>query len=96
MPLKIATERAVHITGKLRKEPDTAVSCCSNGHGAPISAKAMERLFLPFSRGDRPSQQGLGLGLYIASEIARSHGGTLQATSTPEATRFEFMMPLLA
>ena len=33
----------------------------------------------------RPSQQGLGLGLYIASEIAKAHGGTIDVTSTPEA-----------
>jgi sigma-B regulation protein RsbU (phosphoserine phosphatase) len=63
--------------------------------GDPISAEAMERLFYPFSRGDvRESQQGLGLGLYIASEIARAHGGAINATSTPELTRFTFRMPL--
>jgi GAF domain-containing protein len=33
------------------------------------------------------------LGLYIASEVARAHGGTLQATSTPEETSFVFRMP---
>jgi sigma-B regulation protein RsbU (phosphoserine phosphatase) len=64
-------------------------------HGAPIPPGAMERLFLPFSRGEvRPSQQGLGLGLYIASEIARAHGGGIYVTSTPQETRFTFRMPL--
>jgi signal transduction histidine kinase len=63
--------------------------------GEPISGEALGRLFQPFSRGGRPSQNGLGLGLYIASEIARSHGGSLQATSTPEATTFTFTMPLV-
>jgi phosphoserine phosphatase RsbU/P len=43
----------------------------------------------------RPSQQGLGLGLFIASEIARAHGGTLTVTSSSEATRFTFRMPLV-
>ncbi len=63
--------------------------------GAPIPPAAMERLFLPFSRGAvRPSQQGLGLGLYIASEIARAHGGKIDVTSTAEATCFTFSMPL--
>jgi signal transduction histidine kinase len=36
-------------------------------YGAPISDKAMVNLFKPYTRGERPSQQGLGLGLYIAS-----------------------------
>jgi signal transduction histidine kinase len=63
--------------------------------GAPIPPAAMERLFLPFSRGAvRPSQQGLGLGLYIASEIARAHGGKIDVTSTAESTCFTFSMPL--
>jgi signal transduction histidine kinase len=49
----------------------------------------MERLFFPFSRGEvRPSQQGLGLGLYIASEIAKAHGGTLDVISTPPVDMF--------
>jgi sigma-B regulation protein RsbU (phosphoserine phosphatase) len=63
--------------------------------GDPIPPAAMERLFLPFFRvAVRPSQQGLGLGLYIASEVARAHGGELDVTSTPEETRFSFRMPL--
>jgi signal transduction histidine kinase len=62
-------------------------------YGAPISDKAMGNLFKPYTRGDRPSQQGLGLGLYIASQIARAHGGTLKATSSTEETRFVFELP---
>jgi signal transduction histidine kinase len=63
--------------------------------GDPIPADAMERLFSPFHRGAvRASQQGLGLGLYIASEIAQAHGGTLVADSTPAETRFTFRMPI--
>ena len=63
--------------------------------GAPISSGTMEHLFRPFFRGKvRRSQQGLGLGLYIASEIARAHNGTLTAESTKEETRFTFAMPL--
>ncbi len=62
-------------------------------YGDPISDRAMENLFKPYTRGDRPSQQGLGLGLYIASQIAKAHGGTLKASSTAEETRFVFEMP---
>ena len=65
----------------------------ANG-GTPIPAEAMDRLFQPFFRGEvRPSQQGLGLGLHIASEIARAHGGTLTVTSEERETRFTFRMP---
>jgi signal transduction histidine kinase len=63
--------------------------------GDLIPPEAMERLFTPFSRGEvRPNQQGLGLGLYIAAEIARAHGGTLSVSSTQDETRFTFQMPL--
>lgn len=68
--------------------------CVANA-GKPIPAAAMERLFLPFSRGSEKSdRQGLGLGLYIASEIARAHDGVLTASSTPSQTKFIFRMPL--
>ena len=64
----------------------------SNG-GEQIPPAALERLFQPFFRGSaRPNQQGLGLGLYIASEIARAHGGVIDVTSTPAGTRFTFKM----
>lgn len=63
--------------------------------GDPIPLPVMERIFQPFSRGAvRESLQGLGLGLYIASEIASAHGGSLSVTSTREETRFTFRMPL--
>lgn len=53
----------------------------------------LQRIFEPFSRGTlRPSLQGLGL--YISSEIAKAHGGTLYVVSTEAETRFTFRMPL--
>ena len=66
----------------------------ANG-GEPIPEAALDKLFEPFFRGKvRPSRQGLGLGLHIASQIAKAHEGTLTATSTSEETRFTFVMPL--
>ncbi|XAZ25914.1 GAF domain-containing sensor histidine kinase (plasmid) [Sinorhizobium sp. B11] len=63
--------------------------------GEPISDQVKTTLFRPFFRGEvRGSQQGLGLGLYIASEIARVHGGKLSVTSDDSETRFIFTMPL--
>lgn len=62
--------------------------------GDPIPPDVLGRLFQPFFRGHaRPSQQGLGLGLFIASEIAKAHDGTLEVSSTVEETRFTFIMP---
>jgi K+-sensing histidine kinase KdpD len=64
--------------------------------GDPIPPTEIKRLFQPYVRGrgaDHP--QGLGLGLYIASEIARAHGGILSVSSSTEETRFTFQMPLL-
>ena len=62
--------------------------------GEPIPPATMERLFQPFYRGEvRSSLQGLGLGLYIASQIAQAHGGTLSVTSNASETVFTFTMP---
>jgi signal transduction histidine kinase len=65
-----------------------------SNQGEPIAAEMRDSLFQPFFRGNRrPSQQGLGLGLYIASTIAEAHGGALEVSSSPEETRFTFRMP---
>lgn len=48
-----------------------------------IPAAQLDRLFEPFSRPqERRLDSGLGLGLYIASQIAKAHGGTLAVTSS--------------
>jgi signal transduction histidine kinase len=38
------------------------------------------------------SQSSVALSLYIASEIARAHGGTLSVDSSPEEPRFTSRM----
>jgi phosphoserine phosphatase RsbU/P len=81
----------VTVTAKTEEQFELAVRNVGN----PIPEAAMERLFYPFSRGEvRPSKQGLGLGLYIAAEIAKAHGGTIDVASTPEFTCFTLRMPL--
>jgi signal transduction histidine kinase len=66
----------------------------ANG-GDAIPPATREKLFQPFYRGAvKKSLQGLGLGLFIASEIARAHGGTLDVTSDASETRFSFRMPI--
>jgi hypothetical protein len=48
---------------------------------------------MPFYRTAQQSTQGLGLGLYIASEIARAHGGKLEVASSLAETRFTLRIP---
>jgi signal transduction histidine kinase len=62
--------------------------------GEPISPEMVPNLFKPFYRGDvRQNQQGLGLGLFIASQIAEAHGGKIDVSSSESETRFTFRMP---
>jgi signal transduction histidine kinase len=85
-----AADRPVRVTATTNGRFEMAVI----NKGNPIPAAAMQRLFQPFERGAvRPDQQGLGLGLYIASEIARAHGGKIDATSSRDETCFTFSMP---
>lgn len=63
--------------------------------GEQLPSPILTRLFQPFVRAAGGSQQrGLGLGLYIASEIARAHGGTLAVASGAGQLSFTFTMPL--
>jgi phosphoserine phosphatase RsbU/P len=65
-----------------------------NNPGVPIPPERLDQLFQPYWREPASSQSGLGLGLYIANEIALSHEGQMRASSTAEAgTTFIFSMP---
>jgi signal transduction histidine kinase len=61
--------------------------------GPEIPADTLARLFEPYVRGRHVGQEGLGLGLYIVSEIARAHGGTMAVTSDDAETCFRFRLP---
>lgn len=64
--------------------------------GAQIPTEKLDKLFQPFARGENASGvDGLGLGLYIACDIAKAHGGVLEVESSPSETRFTFLMPLI-
>ncbi|PWW01897.1 hypothetical protein DFR52_102561 [Hoeflea marina] len=63
-------------------------------HGDPIPADVRARLFQPFARRAGDVSQGLGLGLFIASEIAKAHQGTLQTESGDDRTTFTLRMPI--
>lgn len=59
--------------------------------GPEIPAEILPHLFKPFWRNSTSgTKRGLGLGLYIASEIARSHGGHLDVVSMRGRTTFTY------
>jgi hypothetical protein len=62
--------------------------------GDKIPENQIDQLFKPFSRGKvKKGQDGLGLGLFIALEIAQAHGGHIKVISNDSETRFTFTMP---
>lgn len=73
------------ITLKAYSENDEIVISLTN-QGTPISAQLLPLLFEPFTRSEAGQRcEGLGLGLYIASQIATAHNGTLSVTSNIES-----------
>lgn len=86
-----AADRPIRVGAALR---DGVLELSVANAGEPIPPEALERLFQPFARGPgHGSADGLGLGLYIADQIARAHGGTLRAESGAGGSRFTFTMP---
>ena len=66
------------------------VEVSDTGPGLPPRAK--DHLFQPFQ--GRASKGGSGLGLTIAAELARGHGGTLTLEETgPDGTTFRLCLP---
>ena len=66
--------------------------------GVAIDPLVLDRIFDPLQRGVDRSERtdedvGLGLGLYIASEIAKAHHGRIEARSDHTATVFAVHLP---
>jgi signal transduction histidine kinase len=64
--------------------------------GEPIAPESIDKICEPFWRQSTTgNREGLGLGLYICSQIVRAHGGTLSVTSNEESgTHFTARLPL--
>ncbi len=64
--------------------------------GEPIAPENLAKVFEPYWRdGQHHSVGGLGLGLYICSQIAKAHGGEMSVTSTADdGTRFTARLPV--
>ena len=65
--------------------------------GRALDREVMSRLFEPFNcgpSGRSEGHEGLGLGLYLANEIAHAHRGRIDAWSDPaKGTTFRVTMP---
>jgi PAS domain S-box-containing protein len=77
---------------------DSMVEMRVADEGIGISAADQQRIFEPFFRGGNISEiSGMGLGLSIALEIVKAHGGTLQVESTlNQGSVFTVALPILA
>ena len=70
-------------------------SLAVSNSGNKIPNQKMLDLFKPyFTTNAVNNKSGLGLGLYISSEIAKAHQGKMEVTSTDEKTEFTFTMPI--
>lgn len=76
---------------------DAVVEVAVSNRGPEITADILGNLFRPFFRGAPATRgKGLGLGLYIASEIARAHQARLTVESDADATTFTLRLPIPA
>lgn len=87
------------LTGSVRVEArilDGVFRLSVSNQGKPIPAELLPDIFKPYTRSaNHTPQDGLGLGLYIASQIALSHRGHLEVASDEEnGTIFTFSLPL--
>lgn len=88
--------QANRVIVRLAEEGDAAVLEVED-FGIGIADEHLSQVFDRFYRvnsADEKTFPGLGLGLYIASEIVRRHGGALQATSQAgRGSRFRCVIP---
>jgi PAS domain S-box-containing protein len=79
---------------ELRDDSDEVILSVNN-QGPIIPADDLPTLFDPFQQGQSAAHgSGLGLGLHIVYEVAKAHGGTVEATSTAEqGTTFTARFP---
>ena len=83
---------------ELRAEPDgKAVRFSASDEGPGIAREHQQRIFEKFYRLPGEQGAGVGLGLYIARQIVRAHGGEMGVESEPgSGAKFWFTLPVAA
>jgi signal transduction histidine kinase len=94
--LQNALRHSLHDTSiglSVRGEP-LGVTLIVLNKGPLLLPEEREAIFEPFRRGKRPAGEGLGLGLFIARQIAEAHGGRISVESALErGTSFKVWLP---
>ena len=80
------------------KSSETEVRLEVTNSGPAVEPSVLDRIFDPLERGPAHQSQSstdgsLGLGLYIAREIAKAHGGEIEARSDATETVFAVRIP---
>jgi two-component system, NtrC family, nitrogen regulation sensor histidine kinase NtrY len=71
-------ERKIEITGEINEDQHIVISVRDNGTGIPDDL--LENIFIPFFT---TKEHGSGIGLSLARQIMKIHGGTISAFSKP-------------
>ncbi|MBC7536598.1 MAG: HAMP domain-containing histidine kinase, partial [Ferruginibacter sp.] len=67
---------------------------CVRDNGPGISPAIIDKIFQPFFT-TKPTGQGTGLGLSLAYDIVKAHGGELKVeTKEGEGTTFTIQIPI--
>ncbi|MFC3816073.1 sensor histidine kinase, partial [Lysobacter sp. GCM10012299] len=87
--------RGGEIRVELRDEGTSAELAVGNA-GDPIPREVLDLMFEPLRRGGvsgESERASLGLGLFIVSQIAQAHAGTIRAESAEGTTTFKLHLP---
>ncbi len=84
----VITKRLPLLAGEGRGEVEIRIK--DNGNGIPESIK--DKIFQPFFT-TKPTGQGTGLGLSLAYDIIKAHGGTIELEKRDTGTQFLITLP---
>jgi signal transduction histidine kinase len=80
----------VNVSSK-KENGNVAIKVEDNGNGIP--QKVLEKIFHPFFT-TKPTGQGTGLGLSLAYDIVKAHGGEIKVeTKEGEGSQFIIQLP---